>query len=789
MNNPGGGSYTLMFVNTQGNEPVTWTTDDIGTTASASTFSNRISWWFWKYYRSSISVTRTSLDDLDQETTDSSLVTKYRYNVRLLKRISGTSFDSLIATTKNTQATIDADQGPSILSSTPLGGKFRIQCTDFDGNDWTTGDIGYGHWVQGIDKVIQQKMPFLAFRTHTRELYEYDYRENGVAFAVVFEGVEGQIPECSLLDGDSAALTGESDLAMTVTTLQDYGVNRFWESIPLEMLMADAQSPGVRVVVDGLEALCVGMNCEYAYIETQGSITSQAISNKLATVQGTGLPLTGEEASLEFGGTTCIESTITSDGSTLTCTLEYYPAAGDHDEIVVGANGIVPKGLGVAPITVGLAVSSVTPSSNLNQVGGDHLVLIGDGFPITEETISITFSDGTPCNIISVTDSEVQCQVDGFDVTTIDATNGYTMTVDVNGVVDSSQTVQIEGIRLNTLSVSPSSVSPILKTWVTISLDSTFTDTMVREDFTVTLLSRDTSSDYAARSVYVHEVDDNLRTLLVKFPGAPSGEYQFKLEHATRGRLDSSALAITTESIVTSVSANSGSSLGGQLLTISGVNFSNDKYDNPVQVDGYNCYVQTTSETEITCRIDETANDSPAPTGLVIVFLSTSEEAQSAIDNAWTWATPSGTVTGMSSAFDASLNKEVVTVTGSGFTVDDLTSVSLYIDDVEQTTLTVTDTEATFSIDDMASSTSDNVKVYFSDGLPTGYDTLGSLTVTPTFTSITPSSASAGGNLFTVSGNGFGADNNLDLVHTSSGTSLCQSVDVTGYGQFTCMSV
>ena len=95
-----------------------------------------------------------------------------------------------------------------------------------------------------------------------------------------------------------------------------------------------------------------------------------------------------------------------------------------------------------------------------------------------------------------------------------------------------------------------------------------------------------------------------------------------------------------------------------------------------------------------------------------------------------------GTVTGMSSFFDASLNKEVVTVTGSGFTVGDLSSVSLYIDDVAQTTLTVTASQATFSIDDMTSSTSDNVKVYFSDGLPTGYDTLGSLTVTPTFTSI-----------------------------------------------------
>jgi hypothetical protein len=83
----------------------------------------------------------------------------------------------------------------------------------------------------------------------------------------------------------------------------------------------------------------------------------------------------------------------------------------------------------------------------------------------------------------------------------------------------------------------------------------------------------------------------------------------------------------------------------------------------------------------------------------------------------------------------------------------------------------------------MSGSSSDNVRVYFTDGLPTGYDTLGGLTITPTFTSISPSSASAGGNLFTVTGNGFGVDTaTLDLVHSTSGTQLCESFEIIGYG-------
>ena len=86
----------------------------------------------------------------------------------------------------------------------------------------------------------------------------------------------------------------------------------------------------------------------------------------------------------------------------------------------------------------------------------------------------------------------------------------------------------------------------------------------------------------------------------------------------------------------------------------------------------------------------------------------------------------------------------------------------------------MTETEAFFKITDMTSSSSDNVRVYFADGLPNGYDSFTSLTVTPSFTGISPNSGSAGGNLLTVSGNGFGVDNqSVNLVHVESGQELC----------------
>ena len=81
-------------------------------------------------------------------------------------------------------------------------------------------------------------MAFLAWRVHVRTTSDYSYRENGIAFVVIFEGVETNLNECQILSGDETPLTGVEP-QYSVTTLQPYGVNRSWEAIPLEFLVAD----------------------------------------------------------------------------------------------------------------------------------------------------------------------------------------------------------------------------------------------------------------------------------------------------------------------------------------------------------------------------------------------------------------------------------------------------------------------------------------------------------------------------------------------------------------------
>jgi hypothetical protein len=44
--------------------------------------------------------------------------------------------------------------------------------------------------------------------------------------------------------------------------------------VPLEMLHSDAQTPQILVTIDGMSALCLDMNCDYAYTASSALISS-----------------------------------------------------------------------------------------------------------------------------------------------------------------------------------------------------------------------------------------------------------------------------------------------------------------------------------------------------------------------------------------------------------------------------------------------------------------------------------------------------------------------------------
>jgi len=113
------------------------------------------------------------------------------------------------------------------------------------------------------------------------------------------------------------------------------------------------------------------------------------------------------------------------------------------------------------------------------------------------------------------------------------------------------------------------------------------------------------------------------------------------------------------------------------------MNFSDEKLDNPVKIGKNYCLVETTSASQITCRVSETGTSAPS-TSSMIVFLRTSEEAKSDVAQTYLFQAPVRTITGMTNAFDAATNSLVFTVTGTGFPAGNTAGVSMFINDIAQ---------------------------------------------------------------------------------------------------------
>lgn len=157
---------------------------------------------------------------------------------------------------------------------------------------------------------------------------------------MIVEGIQADIPLCQIVQSGSDVLSGAS-ITTDVFTIQNYGTNKWWESIPLEFLRADGTSPPIEVTVDGIPALCTSLDCGYRYVQSANElITLQTISGRFLTLEGVDLPLS--PVLIEVGDTECIPGSIVSDGTMVTCELENDPQAGDWDVNLQGSLGSVP---------------------------------------------------------------------------------------------------------------------------------------------------------------------------------------------------------------------------------------------------------------------------------------------------------------------------------------------------------------------------------------------------------------------------------------------------------------
>ena len=83
------------------------------------------------------------------------------------------------------------------------------------------------------------------------------------------------------------------------------------------------------VTVDDDPAACMNLNCGYKYVETEAELTSQQLSGRDLSLTGTNLPTDVHDVKL--GGASC--GGLTSDGTSIQCSLKSDPAAGSHSMV------------------------------------------------------------------------------------------------------------------------------------------------------------------------------------------------------------------------------------------------------------------------------------------------------------------------------------------------------------------------------------------------------------------------------------------------------------------------
>ena len=225
------------------------------------------------------------------------------------------------------------------------------------------------------------------------------------------------------------------------------------------------------------------------------------------------------DVSVKFGPVDCV---ITSSTDTqISCDLAQDAVAGEWIAVLNTQYGEAATSISTPEIVLP-EVYSVSPNTDINYLGGDTLLITGNRFGSDASVVQVVLSDGSTCAVKSVSQTEITCEVQRM----VDNSVNPSVEVIVNGVSGTSlPSLSLMSVVMDTVTLVPSSVSPVLKSEIDITLGSTFTDdlTGMANLFTVVAYS-DSDPDFML-ALYVMSVDVTNNSIKVKFPGAKSGTY------------------------------------------------------------------------------------------------------------------------------------------------------------------------------------------------------------------------------------------------------------------------
>jgi len=154
---------------------------------------------------------------------------------------------------------------------------------------------------------------------------------------------------------------------------------------------------------------------------------------------------------------------------------------GDWIALIRSDLGVIPNVI-ATPINIPVQVTSLSPIVPINYLGGEILTISGDNFGFDTSCIDVVFGDNTACQVVSASMTTITCMTNRLATSTLVSTS---ISIIINKLTNSNPlTVDINEFVKQAISLTPNSVSPVLKSEITIYLDPTqFTDILIREEF------------------------------------------------------------------------------------------------------------------------------------------------------------------------------------------------------------------------------------------------------------------------------------------------------------------
>ncbi|KAM3144665.1 hypothetical protein pb186bvf_003272 [Paramecium bursaria] len=365
---------------------------------------------------------------------------------------------------------------------------------------------------------------------------------------------------------------GNQILQALVTKIQERSNNTLYEPIPQELLFTFNNKPQVNLYVNDILASCFDDNCQF-YMDQQQSFSLLNFtinSNKLTTfIQVINYAnFKVEQFNIKLGGSQCNNINLESFQQIhkVTCYLEQINGniiieAGDHVPIInIDDLGYAYVGTEVTPIQQAIQIISVTPNKVLTT-GGALLSIKGIGFPHDDDKDFQIKISGKILLPISINNQEIIIEAPPKQT-------DNTIEINYRGkIFTSSSLLTYEDIKLVIIqSLEFNSANPVFKGYLKIYADN------LGED--IKLLNCTLQSANKTYMTPIKSLQSNILTVYLR--GGMPGDYRIiinKIGYGLSKPQNENSNKFQYGVFITSISPQTGSNGGGNLITISGRNF------------------------------------------------------------------------------------------------------------------------------------------------------------------------------------------------------------------------